>query len=62
MYQENPEDIGRFTQMHKGFIEDAATEFKDNPLNYVKGWMPEIVNPYREVATANSPEQRDKMA
>ena len=61
MYSENPEALEGLLQMHKGFMTDAATEFKDNPLNYVKGWMPEIVNPYREVSTANSPEQRDKM-
>jgi len=61
MYKENPEALQGLLNMHKGFMSDAETEFKDNPLNYIKGWMPEIVNPYREVRTASGIDERDQM-
>lgn len=61
MYKENPEALHGLLNMHKGFMADAETEFKDNPLNYIKGWMPEIVNPYREVRAASGIDERDQM-
>ncbi len=41
-------------KMHKHLHDDAmANRFKDNPLNAIKGWAPELTNPYIDTRVAD---------
>lgn len=42
--------------LHKELIQKGRTDFESNPYNYQKGYIPEIVNPYRKVVYATQDE------
>lgn len=42
--------------LHKELIQKSRTDFESNPYNYQKGYIPEIVNPYRKVVYASQDE------
>lgn len=42
--------------LHKELIQKGRTDFKSNPYNYQKGYIPEMVNPYRKVVYATQDE------
>lgn len=47
--------------LHKSLIQTSQEDFADNVLSYTKGYMPEILNPYREMGIAYSKEERTQM-
>ena len=61
LYKADAEGIHATINLHNGLVTQSIPEFQDNPLNKVKGWMPEITNPYREIKTANSKDEREQM-
>lgn len=42
--------------LHKELIQKGRTDFESNPYNYQKGYIPEMVNPYRKVVYATQDE------
>lgn len=42
--------------LHKELIQKGRTDFENNPYNYQKGYIPEMVNPYRKVVYATQDE------
>ena len=54
-----PDAIKGLIQIHHDLDKDSYKDFESNPLSYTKGYMPEIVNPYREVRVAASKQERD---
>lgn len=39
--------IEAMIKAHQQYIKQSKDEFKDNPLNYIKGYTPDVINPYR---------------
>ena len=42
--------------LHKELIQKGRADFESNPYNYQKGYIPEMVNPYRKVVYATQDE------
>lgn len=61
IYKTDAEGIHATIQLHSGLVNDSMKDFQENPLNMVKGWMPEITNPFIEIKTADSMTQREQM-
>jgi hypothetical protein len=61
LYKTDAEGIHATIQLHQGLVNDSLKDFQANPLNMVKGWMPEVTNPYLEIKAANSMVERQQM-
>jgi hypothetical protein len=61
LYKTDAEGIHATIQLHNGLVNDSLKDFQANPLNMVKGWMPEVTNPYLEIKAANSMVERQQM-
>ncbi|WP_288981986.1 hypothetical protein [uncultured Flavobacterium sp.] len=57
LYKKEPEALLGILNLHYGLVEQAKTLFKDNPLNFNKGWLPDIANPYKGIKYAESKEE-----
>lgn len=53
-----PDALKGIIQLHNSLAKDSYKDFKDNPLSFTKGYMPERVNPYREIYVATSKAER----
>lgn len=61
LYKTDAEGVHAVIQLHQGLVNDSLKDFQANPLNMVKGWMPEVTNPYLEIKAANSMVERQQM-
>lgn len=61
LLKKEPDGIKQVIQLHSELVKDAYTDFEKNPLSYTKGYMPELVNPYREIAIATSAIEKSRM-
>ena len=57
LYKTDAEGIHATIQLHQGLVNDSLKDFQANPLNMVKGWMPEVTNPYLEIKAASEAER-----
>lgn len=47
--------------LHKGLVDKGADEFAHNPLNYQKGYTPQITNPYRKLMWATTSDEINQL-
>ena len=57
LYKKEPEALLGILNLHYGLVNDAKALFKGNPLNFNKGWLPDIANPYKGIKYAESKEE-----
>ena len=48
-------------QLQKGLVDKGRDEFEHNPLNYQKGYTPQITNPYRKLVWVTTQDEINKL-
>lgn len=51
--------IENIIKQHADVVKQSKAEFKHNPLSYIKGYSPDIVNPYRSLKWVHADEVAD---
>lgn len=61
LLEEDANAFKELIQLHSKLVEDAYRDFEKNPLSFTKGYLPEIVNPFRELRVATSQQERNQL-
>lgn len=61
LLEHETQGVQQLIQLHHALVTEAYADFAKNPLSFNKGYLPEIVNPYRELAVASSQAEQKKM-
>lgn len=61
LLQDEPVGMQTVLNLHKGLVDKGADEFAHNPLNYQKGYTPQITNPYRKLMWATTSDEINQL-
>ena len=61
LLQDEPLGMQTVLKLHKGLVDKSYQEFGHNPLNYQKGYLPQVVNPYRKLMWATTTEEINQL-
>lgn len=57
LLENEPLAMNTVLQLQKGLVDKGRDEFEHNPLNYQKGYTPQITNPYRKLIWVTTPDE-----
>lgn len=57
LLENEPLAMNTVLQLQKGLVDKGRDEFEHNPLNYQKGYTPQITNPYRKLVWVTTPDE-----